>query len=384
MLTSRERVRFSLNHQEPDRVPIDLGGTYQTSIVSGAYAKLLKYLNIEDDIEIIEPIARLVDIKKSILDLFGVDTIQIVPNSLSNNKTNFTENEDYYFFKNEWGIDYKMSKNLPRYFDMYKFPLAGLSLEELKKYKWPDPSNKERYIGLNRKAKSLYDNTDKAIVATFNGAGVLEMACWTTGTSEFLTNMMTDKKKAEYVLSAINDIYINIWSNYLNEVGDYIEVCACGDDLGTQSGPMISEKLFCSMVKPYLKRLIEAIKKKTKAKIYFHSDGDINVFVPHLIEIGVDILNPIQVSAVNMNDTKKIKKLYGKSLSFWGAGCDASSILPFGSVDDVKKEVIKRLEDLAPTGGYVFSSIHNIQSDIKPENIVTMFKTALNYGKYEK
>ncbi len=382
-MNSRERVEFALSHKEPDRIPIDLGGTNQTGITSGAYKDLIDYLGLEVDTEIIEQIQQLADIDESIIEKLGVDTIRFTANTPANWRFKKTEDDENYYFRDEWGMDWVMPKKTPRYFDFYKQPLAGLSLEELKKYNWPDPHDKNRFKGLKEKASKLFLNTDKAIIAAHpNGPGILEQAWWMTGLEEFFINMITDKKKAIYILNKITEIYIDIWNSYLDEIGEFISVCILSEDLGTQKGSIISLDLYKEMIKPLLKKHINSINKKTNAKVYLHSCGDVSEFIPSLIDIGVDILNPIQVSANHMNDTKFLKKEYGKDLIFWGAACDPQKILPFGTAKEVEKEVINRINDLSPNGGFILAPIHNIQSGVPPENIITIFETALKYGKY--
>lgn len=382
-MNSRERLFLSLSHKEPDRIPIDLNGSNQTGITSSAYKVLLNYMGIKEEVEIIEQIQQLANVNSKILDTFGVDTIKFTANPPSNWKFKRYEDNENYYFDDEWSMTWRMPKRSPRYFDFYKPPLAKLSLEEIKKFKWPDPDDKERFKGLKEKAEVLFKTNNKALIAAHpNGPGIFEEAWWITGLEEFFVNMIFDKKKTNYVLNKITEIYIKIWDNYLDEIGEFINVCILSEDLGTQSGPIISHDLFKEMIKPLLKKHIESIKKKTKAKVYLHSCGDVSKFIPDLIDTGVDILNPIQVSASNMSDTAKLKREYGRDLTFWGASCDPQRILSFGSVKEVKEEVKKRINDLAPGGGFVLAPIHNIQGGVPPENIVALFETALEFGKY--
>jgi len=382
-MNSRERLLLSLEHREPDSIPIDLGSTNVTGITKLAYESLLKYLNIDDEIKIIDPMQQLVRVKNEILEIFKVDTIKFTANPPSNWTLTITQDIDNYYFIDEWGIKWRMPKKTPRYFDFKKHPLANTPLNRVKKYKWPDPDNKGRFRGLRKKARKLSSQNNKAIIATHpNGPGIFELACWLVGMEEFMITMVTDTKKAYYILNGIAGVYKRVWENYLKEIGEFIDVCVISEDLGTQCGPMISLKLFKQMIEPFIKELITSIKSRTKAKIFLHSCGDVSIFIPSLINIGVDILNPIQVSASNMNDTAKLKAEYGKDLVFWGAGCDAQNILPFGNKQKIVTEVRKKINDLKKNGGFVFAPIHNIQDGIPPENIVTMFKTAISSGQY--
>jgi uroporphyrinogen decarboxylase len=167
---------------------------------------------------------------------------------------------------------------------------------------------------------------------------------------------------------------------FLTEVGEYLDVFQLADDLSMQSGPLMSPKMYREMIKPYQIELFQHVKKFTKAKIYFHSCGAVTHLIDDLIEVGVDILNPIQVSAKGM-ETDQLKRRFGKNLCFWGA-VDTSEVLPNGDVKDVRNEVHKRIQDLGPGGGYVLSSVHNMQPDIPPENIEAMYTAAREFGKY--
>ena len=388
-MESRERLEIALEHKEADRIPIDLNGSNVTGICSGAYKDFICYLEeekgivLDNTIYIEEQIQQLAFVEDKIKDLFGVDTIKFNADPPFTWKFIKYENEKNYYYEDEWGVTWRMPKDTPRYFDTFKRPLAGLSIDELKKYAWPDPTDHSRFENLRNKAELHYKTTDKAIIAGHPiGPGILEEACWMTGMEEFLVNMLTDKKKSMYVLNKINEIYIEAWDKYLDEIGDYISVCILSEDLGTQTGSLISIGLYKEMIEPLIRKNISLIKKKTKAKVFLHSCGDVSEFIPSLIDIGVDILNPVQISASNMDDTKKLNREYGDHIVFWGAACDPQRILPFGSIQDVADEVKRRIDELACGGGFIFAPVHNIQAGVPPENILAMFDTALQYGKY--
>jgi uroporphyrinogen decarboxylase len=183
------------------------------------------------------------------------------------------------------------------------------------------------------------------------------------------------------MMEKITDIYIESCNNYLDEVGPYIQVFTYRDDVCTQDGWMIRPEIYRRTIKPLQRRLVESIKKKTNTKLYYHSCGATFDLIPDLIETGFDILNPVQVSAKGM-DTKRLKQAYGKDIVFWGGGVDTQNVLPFGSPQDVTDEVKRRIDDLAPGGGFVLAAVHNIQAQVPPENIVALFDTAQEYGRY--
>ena len=201
------------------------------------------------------------------------------------------------------------------------------------------------------------------------------------GMQNYLMSLASDPKLANYLMDKITDIYIESCNNYLDEIGSYIQVFVYYDDLNSQNGWMINPETYRKMIKPKQRRLVDAIKKKTSAKLFFHACGAVFDLIPDLIDLGFDILNPVQVSARGM-DTRHLKQTYGKEITFWGGGVDTQHVLPFGTQAEVVDEVKRRIDDLAPGGGFVFAAIHNIQSQVPPENIVALFDTALEYGKY--
>lgn len=170
------------------------------------------------------------------------------------------------------------------------------------------------------------------------------------------------------------------WDLVLGAVGDYVDLVQIGEDLGTQAGPMMSPSTFRRIYKPRMQRLVEHIKKKTKARVYLHSCGSICRFIPDIIDCGIQVLNPVQVNAAEM-DSGRLKRQIGKDLTFWGGGCNPV-VLQNGTPRDVVEEVKRRIDDLAPGGGFVFGSVHNIQANVPPENIVALFDAARDFGAY--
>jgi uroporphyrinogen decarboxylase len=187
---------------------------------------------------------------------------------------------------------------------------------------------------------------------------------------------------ADRIMEKLTELYIKASLDYLNEVGPYLDVVIYWDDVCGQNGWLIRPDLYIKQVKPRQRRLVEAIKKKTKAKLFYHGCGAVYDLIPHLIEIGFDIINPVQVSAKGM-DTRRLKREYGRDIVFWGGGIDTQHVLPFGKPQEVADEVKRRIDDLAPGGGFVFAAVHNIQAFVPPENIIAAFDTALEYGRYE-
>jgi uroporphyrinogen decarboxylase len=182
-------------------------------------------------------------------------------------------------------------------------------------------------------------------------------------------------------MERITDIYVESCNAYLDKLGPYLQVFTFWDDMAGQSGWLIRPDIYRRMIKPKQRRLVDAIKKKTDAKLFYHSCGATRDLIPDLIDLGFDILNPVQVSARGM-DTRQLKADFGKDIVFWGGGVDTQHVLPFGTPQEVADEVKRRIDDLAPGGGFVFAAIHNIQAFVPPENVVAAFETALEYGGY--
>ena len=266
------------------------------------------------------------------------------------------------------------------YFDPVFFPLADAqTLEDIdagKKYfeafDWPGYID-EDFADLRLKAKKLYEETEYTVVANL-WVHVLAAGMHLRGYENFMMDMAINKKFAHYLLEKQLEAYLPRVEKYIEAVGDYVQVIQVNDDLGSQNGPLISPDMYREMIKPYHKKLWGLIKEKSGKPILLHSCGSIYELIPDLLEIGIDALNPVQVSAANM-DSKKLKNEFGKDLTFWGGGCDTQKCLGVGSPGQVRDEVKRRMDDLAPGGGFVFCQVHNIQADVPPENIMAMYET---------
>jgi len=367
-MNSKERVLTSLNHKEPDRIPVCLGATLETSIVKDAYQNLC--------------VQQLPYLSEDFLDYFSIDTRGIFPDKSYSWPSDPKESNDSFYFFDEWGIKWVKSKNRGLYFDIRFNPLKGKDFDYIKGYKLPDPTDEDRYKTMEKQIE-IAKEKKKAIVSFRPiGVGLLTMAEFLRGMEDFLIDMAINEKIAFTILDKLQEIYSIGWNKLLDKFGKDIDVVEEGDDLSDQAGPLISLKMFRKFLKPRLKETIEIIKKKSNAKILYHSDGNIKPFIPDLIDCGVDAINPVQYSAKDM-DTKELKKEFGKDIVFWGGGCDTQKILPNGTPKEVKEEVKKRIEDLAPGGGFIFTTVHNIQADVPPENVVAMFQAISEFGKYQ-
>ncbi len=381
-MSSRERVRLALNHQEPDRIPIDLGATIVSSIARQTYVELKQHLGLPlEDITMLDYVQQLPYVDEALLQRFDVDFRLVQLPAATAAGVDIFEEGDYYAFYDRWGSKLHMPKTGGFYFDWVDFPIKDPTLDALDHYRWPRPDPDETNARLGEQAKWLYENTTYALIGSaVIGGGIFEQPARVMGLQNFMMALLTAPQFADRLMEQITDLYIESCNNYLDHVGKYIQVFTFWDDVTGQNGWLIRPELYRKMIKPKQKRLVEAIKKKTDAKLFFHCCGAARGLIPDLIDLGFDILNPVQVSARGM-DTRELKAEFGKDITFWG-GIDTQRVLPFGRPQDVVDEVKRRIDDLAPGGGFVFAAVHNIQAQVPPENIVTMFDTALEYGQY--
>jgi uroporphyrinogen decarboxylase len=377
-LTHRERVLKALNHEEPDRVPMDLSGTGVTTLNIKAYARLLKYLGIEEDPKTASRRSMTAAPSERVLQMLDVDARGLTPGSPDLHPDEVVDENS---FIDEWGVLWKRPPgghyiNMGGPFQQLDEPTVG----DLEKYdRWPDPCDPGRLRGLREKARKLHEETDYAIVFQLPYAIVRECQRL-RGFGEWLADLLAAPAFAEGLMERALEVSAGVARAALEEVGDSIDVVMFPDDLGIQEMCYVRPELFRRMIKPYYRRFVEAIKSKTEAKVLMHTDGAIYAIVGDLIDVGIEVLNPIQVSARDM-DTKRLKREFGQHLSFWGA-IDTHRVLPRGTPDEVRAEVRTRIDDLAQGGGYVVASVHNIQAEVPPENILTMFQTAREYGVY--
>lgn len=384
-MNSRERLLTTLQHREPDRVPIDLGGTDVTSICKGAYIDLMRYLGRDPgEIVLVNIVEQLPALDEAFLnEVIRADTRQVRERGGSKWTLHMQDEGDYLSYVNEWGIRLRMPKKRGHYFDLVEFPLKEPTREALEVFPWPDPSDPARWAGLEEEARRLYETTPYAlVVGCVFGGGVFEFPQYLRGMEAFLIDLLIHPEFADGLMERITEILIEAYSRMLDKVGPYVQVVSVCDDLATQLGPMISPQLYRQRIKPHQRRLIEAIRAHSNAYVLYHGCGATREFLPDLIEIGVDIFNPVQVGARGLGDTADLKRTFGRDLAFWGGACDTQNVLPFGTPDRVREETRRRLDDLMPGGGFVAAPIHNIQDGVPPENIMAMYETIHEYGVY--
>jgi len=369
-MRSKERVMRAVNGKKPDRIPIDLGSTNCTTIARRAYQGLKEEFSVESKDELMMDNFQIVEVNEKILKELGIDTRSVHGNSPSDV---VKERIDERTYINQFGIKYKQTSS-GLYYDMVEFPLKDKNIEYLEDYEWPDPYDPNGLPeNLEEKAKSIHEEGEYALVGDMVESGIFEPCWYLRGLDRFLMDLISNKEFAHELLEGMLDYQTKRYEYYLDRVGEYLDIVFVGDDLATSDKTIMSADTYREMVKPYQKRYFRSIKSNTDAKLLYHSDGNIYDFVEDLVEIGVDILNPIEPGAL---DEAKLKENYGDRLCFWG-GIDTKEVLPNGKPGDVEEEVRSRIEKLGPAG-YVVTSVHDIQADTPAKNVITMFETARN------
>lgn len=378
-MSSRERVIQTLNHKEPDMVPLDIGGGTSTSIVVEGYEKLKSHLNVKEETKMLNRIFRLAKVSQNITKILGCDCLGLGIKPPINTRSIEIDSNS---FTDIWGVTWKKAfyqNNNCFYYEVQNSPLADATISDLENYNWPDPLDEGYTMGLAEDSKNLYENTEYALVGDAGFKSFWELGYLLRGFENLFMDLAVNQKFFIALMEKLLEINIIATGRYLDIVGKYIQVFRTADDMSSQRGLIMAPETYRKLIKPIYKKYYEFIKSKTDAKIFYHSCGNVTGLLDDLIDIGLDIINPVQVSA--MGDMEKIKKRFGNDLVFWG-GIDTQHILPNGSVSEVMEEVHKRIMEMAHGGGYVIGSVHNIQPDVPPTNIVAMASAAKKFGKY--
>lgn len=383
-MNSRERVRTALNHKEPDRIPFDLGGTVLTSMHHAVYRKLRPMLGLpEVEPKIMDVFQQIVVIDDDLHQLWETDVTNVAPRSSATHKivVDTTSMPGYDFFHDEFGIGWRKPQDGGLYYDMFHHPLAGsITKKDIDNYPWPDPVEPARFEGLAERAKAVAES-GRAVILGGLTAGFMEITAWTRGFADYFADLAGDQELIGYLMDKIIDLKLQYWEIALPMIGEYVDVVQEADDFAGQFDMLFSPRTFRKMMTPRQKYLFGRIKELTDAKIFFHSCGSIRKVIPDLIENGVDILNPVQVSATGM-DPFDLKREFGKDLTFWGGGVDTQRVLGDGTPQEVADDVKRNIEALAKDGGFIFAAVHNIQGNVPPENVIAMYETFREYGNY--
>jgi uroporphyrinogen decarboxylase len=386
-MQSRQRILTAINHQEPDRVPFDLGGTVVTGIQAKAYRRLRNYLGLPDREIIISDIRQqLAMVDDDVLEILGVDVRNVSPKSASDYKRVIKRTEDgrYDYFFDEFGIGWRMPVEGGLYYDMFEHPLSGdISDVDLDDHLLPNLLAPERFSDLRTEGLKVIQKENRGLIIGNISGGIFELYTWNRGYKEGFADWVSFPSLVNRLLNQFVDLQIAYWDKIFTLMqGIPLDVIHMADDMAGQTSMLISPGSYRRVLKPLHKKMFDFIHTHSEAKIFFHSCGSIRSIIPDLIDVGVDILNPVQVSARDM-DSADLKREFGKEVVFWGGGVDTQNAFderhtPQEVCDDVKQ----RLDDLMPGGGFVFSTIHNIQGNVPPENIMAMWETLQKFGKY--
>ncbi len=374
-MNPRERFHAVVNHREPDRVPIDWG-RHVGSIHRNGYAKLAAYLgdpDLQNKDVILDRMVQNVVLDEKLLQRFHVDFRWLSPHWVGVREV---PGQDAYI--DMWGITWTYMLNA---YSLTGSPLRNITtLAELERHPWPDPYNPAIFTGLRAIARHWHENSDYVVVADSIKGGLLTKALQIRGYEAFFADLALNQPFAEALLDKLLWLYKEMWTSYLKEVGPYVQLVYFTDDIGAQNSMMISPDTFRTLIKPRLKSLIDHIKGQADVKFMYHTDGSVVPVLGDFADMGVDILNPIQTSAMGM-DTYMMKETYGDRLCFHGA-VDVQQMLPFSTPAQVKYDVAKRIWDLGRGGGFILSSCHDVGEDVPPENVLAMFEAAREYGQY--
>jgi len=363
-LTSRDRLLTALRHSEPDRVPYDLASTQVTGISAIAYANLRKHLGMTAlEPQICDQIQQVCAPHDDMMERLGVDTRGLFPLTSHNWNVVGKDEGEYLVYADEWGLTHRMPKHGGFWYSLYRSPIEDTTLtaEAVDKRPWPDPRDPRRIEGLRAQAEAFRAQ----------------------GKAVFMMDLVTSEAAAVHLMRKALEIKVAFWDAALEELGDVVDVVAETDDYGTQESMLISPKMFRSLLKPLLAELLGAVREKLGEDgfIFFHSCGNVRELIPDFIELGVDILNPVHIAAAGM-EPAALKRDFGKDICFWGGGVETQRVLPTGAPEQVREDVKKNLAALAPGGGYVFNTVHNIQPEVPPQNIIAMWEALREFGRY--
>ena len=400
-MNSRQRVSLAIHHQQPDRVPIDLGGTRQSGIAASTYHRLKQYLHVDTSTRVFDIFQMLAEVERPVRERFGADVIGLYRPAVSFG----IRNENW----KPWQLFDGTPVEMPGGFEpvveptgdivlrrgqtpIARMPKDGFYFDRLETYPGaahadlqtltlPVMSDEECDF-YRQQAEALYQNTDLALVAPLGPPYEL---FYGLGTGDFTSWMVTFATEAEYVAELYEKL-VEVWlenlRRFVQAVGNRVQILQICDDFGTQQSPFLSVPMFRQRLLPFYKRGLDWIHQHTPLKVMLHSDGALFPLIPSLIEMGVDILNPVQTSARGM-DPARLKAEFGEQLTFWGGSLDCQQTLPFGTPEQVAQEVAAHVRTFMPGGGYVFAPVHNVQAGIPPENLVAMFDTARAVGSYD-
>jgi uroporphyrinogen decarboxylase len=365
-MTGRERVLAALNHTEPDRVPLDLGGTNNTCMHAEIEKKVKKYLGLKDNGTVIK--ATMLGIAQpddSIMEYFKPDVCCLFLNEQK--PWEYHADGDYY--TDAWGIGYKKNPD-GYYFNFCEHPLAAAEVvEDIEKYECPMPSEQM----LDGFAERLAKYPDKCIILDGLRSPIFSLPSWIRGEENFYCDLVSDDGMLTALLNKMVAVHLDLLDFVIDRIGDKLDIIKFADDLGAQNSLLMSPEVYRRHIKPRQEILYKHARERTGCKVLLHSCGSIRPIINDLIEIGVDALNPIQISARGM-EPEGLKKDFGSRITFWGGGIDTQNTLPFASPEDVRRGVAKNMAAFKKDGGFVFTQVHNIMPNTPVENVLAMYE----------
>ncbi|MDP6788826.1 MAG: uroporphyrinogen decarboxylase family protein [Rhodospirillales bacterium] len=375
----RDRVLAALNHEEPDRVPMDLGGAEFTSITYPAYENLKRHLGLSHETRIMSVIHSVVHPDEDVLGRFDIDTRCLLPGDYEGGVQKWVDENCYIDI---FGVTWKRSVGTDDiHFLHVDGPFTDIEpdIDAIENFEWPDPDNPGLVKGLGERIAEIKALGDYAICLYLPG-GVIHRGYAMRGFETFLKDLYKNPEFVGRMMEKLADYWVGVAEKVIEAAGpENIDVVYFGEDLGTQNGAMFDpQAIYARYLKPHHRRMVETVKADTNAKVCFHCCGAAYFFVDQLIEIGVDALNPVQVTAKNM-EPERLKDEFGGRMSFWG-GINTQRIMPYGTTDEVRRETRRIIDILGKDGGYILNTVHNIQPEVPPENVVAMYDEGCNYA----
>lgn len=414
-MTSRERVLAAIEHREPDRVPVDLGATPSSGISAIAYTRLARHLGFQDSrTRIYDVVQELAQPEDPLLEAFGVDVIDVArafneedsawyPVELSDGSHAFYPHWFTPRREEDGSLSALVSDTMiarkpvgATFFDATVFPyLEGypgsyadlpramglVHWAALAHAPWDHAGEPGFWDTLRRKALHLRETTDKALMIVV-GCNLFEWGTFLRRLDNFLMDVYADEENVARLLEHLVEIHMQTLEKVCRSVGDVVDIVRFGDDLGMDSGPFMSAERYRTLFKQHHKRMCRYVHENSTMHTFLHSCGSIYELIPDLIDAGFEVLNPVQTNTLNM-EPDRLKREFGRDVTFWGGGADTRHTLNSGSPAEVREDVRRRIEVLAPGGGFVFNTIHNILPDVPPENIIAMFEAVKEYGSYD-
>jgi uroporphyrinogen decarboxylase len=371
-MTHRERVMAAVSHRQPDRVPIDLGGTRNSTIVVEGYERLKRHFGITSATRLCDRMMRVVEVDEGILQTLDIDTRAVFPGPPLKGFEDLGPRS----YRDMWGV-VRIQPEGSYYCDLKDSPLKGeITVSDIARYPWPDPDDPGHVAGLKERVRWIRENTDCAAILALPPPFV-HLSQYLRGFEEWYMDFVLDSKRLEALFDAVMEVTLAISRRQLLEVGNEVDIVLCSDDLGTQQSLQMSYDHYSRFIRPRHAKYFRQIHDLSPAKLFFHSCGSLAKILDDLVDTGVEILNPVQPRAAGM-DPVELKKKYRGRLALWG-GTDSQGILPRGSVGDVKRMVEDLVEKVGEGGGFVLAACHNIQPDVPVENILALFEHGRTY-----